>query len=91
VNHYHTYYTHHTYIIYNTYIYKGISTKEFMKQLMLDVDDTYWKEYKKICIDKDTSVKKAIERFIYLEVDKSITKKIDIEKEIENENVPNKP
>lgn len=54
-------------------------------QLTLDILDPYWNEFKKMCIDKDISIKLFLERFIYNEVDKYLDLSSLMRKETETE------
>jgi hypothetical protein len=56
------------------------------RTLYAEIDNTYWKEFKKMCVDKGISLKKFIEIMIYKETDNYINQQNFLEKEPEKEN-----
>jgi hypothetical protein len=57
-----------------------------MKRVItVDIDNAYWREFKKSCVELDISMAKRVERFIYQETDKYINAQIKKETETENE------
>jgi len=47
-----------------------------MKRVItVDIDNAYWREFKKSCVELDISMAKRVERFIYQETDKYINAK----------------
>jgi hypothetical protein len=58
------------------------------KVISIDIEEEYWKEFKKLCVEENTSMAKKVEKFILNEANDYIVSQIkekETEKETENE------
>jgi hypothetical protein len=60
------------------------------KAIVIEIEEEYWKEFKKLCIEQNISMSEKVKIFINNQANDYIVSKLkETEPEKENENIPN--